>query len=94
MTNPNEELLKSIKSLLDKHREEITAEAEHKVTSVANTLRQEMKEQTQTVLRAIKALRDETVEVIGDLANQIATQKEVDGLTQRVEKLEHLQKTS
>lgn len=120
MTNPNDELLQSIKTLLEQHQAETdrkitTAQTniERKITTgnmlrdsmtqtgikreiqaTEDNLQKKMEEQTGIVLELIKSLHTETIQAIGDLADTAATQKEVDEHTKRIEKLEHLQKTS
>jgi hypothetical protein len=61
---------------------------------VGQTLRGEIKEQTTIVLALMKNLHGETIQAIGGLADQVATQKEVDDHAKRIEALERLQKTA
>ena len=98
---PNMSLTKddveSIKGLLDRQKTGIIKEVrtvETNLTGKINTLREEVRTIETNLAGKIDKLRDETIEAIGDLADQFAIQKEVDGLSRRVEKLEHLQKTS
>lgn len=74
-----QETARKITTLESSLRKEVQ-ETARKITTLESSLRQEANAQTQTVLGAIKALRDETIEAIGDLADQFAIQKEVDNL--------------
>lgn len=85
--------IQTIKDLLAGQKHELAQENKRAIVASEHALRQEMSGQTQTVLGAIKTLR-ETIEAIGDLADQIATQTQITSLSKRVETLEILQKTS
>lgn len=82
--------IRSIKGLLDGLENRVNV----KIADGNTRLTAKIDDSNKQLTAKIDKLKDETIGAIGDLADQPAVQKTLDGLTRRVEKLERLQKTS